>query len=172
MTRIESVSRADFCTLTRVRARFEAAQVKACKSSLDPFVPYDLNFTRVPYTLLPFKGITVVSWFADILGVRMTEALQCTVEGGQPVQVIPDRRARGPSVELVESVYCYLEMSKLEHSRSRFAQGINHHGSTNCNAKIVNGFPKMQAYSSFEALARSDHFTEFTTSKRASQVQP
>ncbi|PKI39018.1 hypothetical protein CRG98_040584 [Punica granatum] len=66
---------------------------------------------------------------------------------------IPDRRARGPSVEPVKLVYCYQEMSKLDHSRSRFAQGIDHYGSTNCNSKIVNRLLEMRAYSSFEALA-------------------
>ncbi|PKI50336.1 hypothetical protein CRG98_029272 [Punica granatum] len=60
-------------------------------------------------------------------------------------------------------------MSKLEYSRSWFAQGVDHHGLTNCNAKIVNRFLEVQAYSSFGALARSDHFIDFTTSKRASQ---
>ncbi|PKI69655.1 hypothetical protein CRG98_009926 [Punica granatum] len=63
-------------------------------------------------------------------------------------------------------------MSKPEHSRSRFVQGINHHDSTNCNAKIVNRLHEMQAYSSFGALARSDNFTKFMMSKRASQVYP
>ncbi|PKI50337.1 hypothetical protein CRG98_029273 [Punica granatum] len=53
---------------------------------------------------------------------------------------IPDRRARGPSVEPVKSVYCYLEMSKPEYPRSRFTQGVDHHGPTNCKAKIVNRF--------------------------------
>ncbi|PKI61615.1 hypothetical protein CRG98_017990 [Punica granatum] len=37
-------------------------------------------------------------------------------------------------------------MSKLEHSWSRFAQGIDHHGSTNCNAKIVNRFIETLEY--------------------------
>ncbi|PKI75818.1 hypothetical protein CRG98_003733 [Punica granatum] len=82
---------------------------------------------------------------------------------------IPDRRTRGPSVEPVKSVYRYQEMSKPEHSRSRFAQKINHHGLTSCNTKIVNRLHEMQAYSSFGALARSDHFTEFKMSK---QVYP
>ena len=85
---------------------------------------------------------------------------------------IPDRRARGPSVEPVKSVYCYQEMSKLEYSWFRFAQGIDHHGSMNCNAKIVNRLLDAQAYSSFGLLAQLDQFIDFTVSKRASQVQP
>ncbi|OWM73880.1 hypothetical protein CDL15_Pgr018940 [Punica granatum] len=63
-------------------------------------------------------------------------------------------------------------MSKLEYSWSRFAQGINHHGSMNCNAKIVNRFLNAQAYSSFRFLAQLDQFIDFTVSKRASQMQP
>ncbi|PKI54924.1 hypothetical protein CRG98_024683 [Punica granatum] len=63
-------------------------------------------------------------------------------------------------------------MSKLEYSRFRFAQGIDHHGSMNCNAKIVNRFLDAQAYSSFGLLAQLDQFIDFTVSKRASQVYP
>ncbi|PKI47429.1 hypothetical protein CRG98_032170 [Punica granatum] len=85
---------------------------------------------------------------------------------------IPDRQPRGPSVEPFKSVYCYLKTSKPEYSRSRFAQGVDHHGLTNCNARIANRFLDAQAYSSFGSSARSDHFTEFTVSKRASQVYP
>ncbi|PKI38847.1 hypothetical protein CRG98_040761 [Punica granatum] len=85
---------------------------------------------------------------------------------------IPDRRARGLSVELVKLVYCYQERSKLEYSWSRFAQEIDHHGPTNCNAKIVNRFLDAQAYSSFGFSAQLDQFIDFTVSKRASQVYP
>ncbi|PKI40361.1 hypothetical protein CRG98_039250 [Punica granatum] len=60
-------------------------------------------------------------------------------------------------------------MSKLEHSWSRFAQGIDHHGSMNCNAKIVNRFLDAQAHSSFGLLDQLDRFIDFTVSKRASQ---
>ncbi|OWM77100.1 hypothetical protein CDL15_Pgr013191 [Punica granatum] len=85
---------------------------------------------------------------------------------------IPDRRARGPSVEPVKLVYYYQEMSNLEYSWSWFAQGIDHHNSMNCNAKIVNRFLDPQTYSSFGFLAQLDQFIDFTVSKRASQVQP
>ncbi|PKI58433.1 hypothetical protein CRG98_021191 [Punica granatum] len=60
-------------------------------------------------------------------------------------------------------------MSKLEYSWFRSAQGIDHHGSMNCNAKIVNRFLDVQAYSSFGLLAQLDQFIDFTVSKRASQ---
>ncbi|PKI40014.1 hypothetical protein CRG98_039584 [Punica granatum] len=60
---------------------------------------------------------------------------------------IPARRARDPSVELVESVYCYLETSKPEYSLSWFGQGVDHRGSTNCNAKIVNQFLEVVTHS-------------------------
>ncbi|PKI64951.1 hypothetical protein CRG98_014645 [Punica granatum] len=63
-------------------------------------------------------------------------------------------------------------MRKLEYSWSRFTQGIDHHGSMNCNDKIVNRFLNAQAYSSFGFLAQLNQFTDFTVSKRASQVQP
>ncbi|PKI50334.1 hypothetical protein CRG98_029270 [Punica granatum] len=56
-------------------------------------------------------------------------------------------------------------MSKLEHSWSRFAQGIDHHGSTNYNAKIVNRFLEMQAYFSLGALDQLDRFIDFMPSK-------
>ncbi|PKI44579.1 hypothetical protein CRG98_035030 [Punica granatum] len=82
------------------------------------------------------------------------------------------RRARGPSVELVKSVYYHREMSKLEYSRFRFAQGIGHHGSMNCNAKIVNRYLDAQAYSSSGFLVQLDQFIDFAVSKRASQVRP
>ncbi|OWM74449.1 hypothetical protein CDL15_Pgr003952 [Punica granatum] len=65
---------------------------------------------------------------------------------------ILDRRARGPSDESVQSVYYHREMSKLEYSRFRFAQGIDHHGSMNCNAKIMNRYLDAQAYSFFRIL--------------------
>ncbi|PKI59063.1 hypothetical protein CRG98_020551 [Punica granatum] len=53
-------------------------------------------------------------------------------------------------------------MSKLECSRFRFAQGIDHHGLMNCNAKIVNRFLDAQAYSSLGFLAQLDQFNDFT----------
>ncbi|PKI57286.1 hypothetical protein CRG98_022325 [Punica granatum] len=40
---------------------------------------------------------------------------------------IPDRRARGPSVESVKLVYRYQERRKLEYSWSQFAQEMDHH---------------------------------------------
>ncbi|PKI67626.1 hypothetical protein CRG98_011982 [Punica granatum] len=63
-------------------------------------------------------------------------------------------------------------MTKLEYSRFRFAQGIDHHGSMNCNAKIVDRFLDAQAYSSFGFLPQLDQSIDFTVSKRASQVYP
>ncbi|PKI45024.1 hypothetical protein CRG98_034596 [Punica granatum] len=60
-------------------------------------------------------------------------------------------------------------MSKLEYSWFWFAQGIDHHGSMNCNAKIVNRFLDAQAYSSFGFFAQLDQFIDFTVSK---QVYP
>ncbi|PKI77236.1 hypothetical protein CRG98_002357 [Punica granatum] len=63
-------------------------------------------------------------------------------------------------------------MSKLEYSWFRYAQGIDHHGSMNGNAKIVNRFLDAQAYPSLGLLAQLDQFIDFTVSKRASQVYP
>ncbi|PKI55235.1 hypothetical protein CRG98_024373 [Punica granatum] len=61
-------------------------------------------------------------------------------------------------------------MSKLEYLRLRFAQGIDHHGSMNCNAKIVSRFLDAYAYSSFGSLAQLDQFIDFTVSKRVYPV--
>ncbi|OWM73106.1 hypothetical protein CDL15_Pgr001220 [Punica granatum] len=45
---------------------------------------------------------------------------------------IPDRQARGLSVESVKLARYYLETSKPEYSRSRFTQGVDHRGLMNC----------------------------------------
>ncbi|PKI54963.1 hypothetical protein CRG98_024635 [Punica granatum] len=49
--------------------------------------------------------------------------------------------------------------------------GVDHYGPTNCDVRIANRPLDAQTYSSIGSLARSDHFIEFTVSKRASQVQ-
>ncbi|PKI67134.1 hypothetical protein CRG98_012462 [Punica granatum] len=62
-------------------------------------------------------------------------------------------------------------VSKLGYSWFRFTRGFDHHGSMNCNAKIVNRLFDVQAYSSFGLLAQLDQFIEFMVSKRASRAQ-
>ncbi|PKI49934.1 hypothetical protein CRG98_029676 [Punica granatum] len=57
------------------------------------------------------------------------------------------------------------------HSNSSSGKGVNHYGPMNCDVRIANRPLDAQAYTFIGSLARSDHFIEFTVSKRASQVQ-